>query len=145
MKKNFASRLALSNNKGMTLIEIIIVITLIASLGAILASRVAERARKANVQQAKIQIAELSKNLDMYFTDCNHYPSTSEGLAALAPGGGSSCPNWGPEPYIKKVPLDPWGTPYVYLLENGNYTILSYGEDKQEGGTGLAKDISNND
>jgi general secretion pathway protein G len=133
------------NQRGMTLLEIIIVVTILASLAAILGTKIASSQRKARVKEAKIQISELSKNLDMYFTDCGHYPSSSEGLAALAPGGEAGCSNWGPDPYIKKVPLDPWGTPFVYTYENGSYTIKSYGEDKVEGGTGYGADISSND
>ncbi|MCB0349755.1 MAG: type II secretion system major pseudopilin GspG [Bdellovibrionales bacterium] len=135
----------INNERGMTLIEIIIVVTILASLVAILGTRVAGAQRKANVKQARIQIAEISKSLDMYFQDCMSYPDTNLGLAALAPGGEAGCPNWGPEPYIKKVPVDPWGNPFVYYLENGSYTIISYGEDKREGGTGYAADISSND
>lgn len=149
LKKLFALsshvRSPLKTNKGMTLIEIIIVVTILASLAAILGTRVTGARRKARVNEAKIQIAELMKNLDMYFTDCGHYPPTDAGLAALAPGGESTCQNWGPEPYVKKVPVDPWGTPFVYYLENGSVTIVSLGEDKKEGGTGYDKDISSND
>jgi general secretion pathway protein G len=135
----------LMNQKGMTLLEIIIVVTILASLAAILGTRIAGAQRKSRIKEAKIQIGEISKNLDMYFTDCGHYPDSGQGLAALAPGGEAGCSNWGPDPYIKKVPVDPWGTPFVYYLENGNFTIISYGEDKREGGTGYDKDISSND
>lgn len=135
----------LGNQKGMTLLEIIIVVTILASLAAILSTKIAGTQRKARIKEARIQISEISKSLDMYFTDCGHYPSSEEGLAALAPGGEAGCSNWGPEPYIKKVPVDPWGTPFVYYLENGNYTLMSYAEDKKEGGTGYDKDITSND
>lgn len=135
----------ISNVRGMTLIEIIIVVTLLASLIAILGGRVVGAQKKALVKQAKIQISEVSKSLDMYYQDCMSYPSTDQGLAALAPGGEAGCQNWGPDPYVKKVPVDPWGTPFVYYNENGAFTIISYGEDKREGGTGLAADISSAD
>jgi general secretion pathway protein G len=129
------------NQKGMTLLEIIIVVTILASLGAILANRVADSQKKANVKQAKIIMGDIATKLDMYYTDCGKYPTASEGLAALGPGGESTCTNWGPEPYLKKPPLDPWQTPFVYLFENGNFTIVSYGQDKKEGGAGYDKDI----
>lgn len=135
----------LRSQKGMTLIEIMIVLAILGSLAAILGTKVINSQKKAKVREAKIQIAELSKNLDMYYTDCGHYPTTEQGLAALAPGGEAGCNNWGPEPYIKKIPMDPWGTPFVYIFENSNYTLMSYGEDKKEGGSGLAADISSND
>jgi general secretion pathway protein G len=131
------------NSRGMTLIEIMIVITILASLGAILATKVVAQGKKAKVREAKIQIGEISKALDMYYTDCGHYPDSSQGFAALAPGGESSCTNWGPEPYLKKVPVDPWGRPFQYSFDNGNYTITSFGEDGQPGGTGYNADITN--
>lgn len=135
----------LRSKKGFTLLEIMIVVTILAALIAILGNRVGNANKKARIKEARIEIGELSKALEMYNNDCGHYPSSDDGLSALAPGGESSCQNWGPEPYIKKVPVDPWGSPYVYYVENGNFTILSYGEDKKEGGTGYAKDISSQD
>jgi len=136
----------LNNKRGMTLIEIMIVVAILATLAAILGKAVASAGRKARVKEARIQIGELSKALDMYYTDCGHYPSSDEGLNALAPGGESTCQNWGPEAYLKKKdPLDPWGHPFVYTLDNGNYIIKSLGEDGKEGGTGYAADITNND
>jgi general secretion pathway protein G len=133
------------NQRGMTLLEIMIVVAILGSLAAILGTRVVGAQKKAKVKQAKIQISEISKSLDMYYTDCGHYPSSEQGLAALAPGGESSCTNWGPEPYIKKIQPDPWGTPFVYIFDNGNYTLISYGEDKKEGGTGYNADVTSND
>lgn len=135
---------ALKNQRGMTLLEIIIVVTIIAALAAVLGTTVSTQRRKASVKQAKIQMAELSKAIEMYFTDCNSYPPD---LGALSDSAGGSCPNWGPEPYIKnKNQLnDPWGTPFGYYLENGQFTIVSYGEDKKEGGTSYAKDLTSND
>ncbi len=143
MKRSLNIFRNVSNSRGMTLIEIMIVITILASLGAILATKVVGAQKKAKVREAKIQIAELSKALDMYYTDCGHYPDSGQGFSALLPGGESSCTNWGPEPYLKKKPLDPWSHEFSYSLENGNYTITSFGEDGQPGGTGYAADITN--
>jgi general secretion pathway protein G len=141
----FASLSTLKSQKGMTLLEIIIVVTILASLVAVLGSQVSKMNRKAKVKEAQIQMGELAKALDMYNNDCGHYPSSSDGLAALAPGGESTCQNWGPEPYIKKIPKDPWGTEFQYFLEGSNFVIISLGADKKEGGTGYDKDLSSND
>lgn len=137
--------LILKNQKGMTLLEIIIVVTILASLMAVLGTQVAKLRDKARVKQAMIQIGEVMKAIEMYNNDCGHYPSASDGLSALAPGGESTCQNWGPEPYVKKVPVDPWGTPFQYILENGSAVVISLGQDKKEGGTGYDKDVSSND
>lgn len=130
------------NAKGMTLIEIMIVMAILVGLIAVLATQVTGQQKKAKIRQAKIQISEYGKALDLYFTDCNQYPSSEEGLNALIQQP-SSCTNWGPDPYLKKVDADPWGAPYVYESQGQNYTLKSYGADKREGGTGHNQDLSN--
>jgi general secretion pathway protein G len=133
--------LRLRNEKGMTLIEIMIVMAILGGLIAILAGQVMGRMKKAKIQQAKIQIAEYGKSLDMYFTDCNQYPTTDEGLNALVTAP-SSCSNWGPDPYLKKVSKDPWGGEYVYEFTGNSYVLKALGSDRREGGTGDAADVS---
>jgi general secretion pathway protein G len=127
--------------KGMTLLEIMIVLTILGGLIAILATQVQSRLKTAKIRQAKIQIAEYGKALDMYFTDCNQYPSTEEGLGALVTAP-STCTNWGPDPYIKKVNKDPWGGDFTYESTGNNYVLKSFGSDRREGGSGDAGDIS---
>ncbi len=125
----------------MTLLEIMIVLVILGGLIAILAGQVQGRLKKAKINQARIQIAEYGKALDMFYTDCNSYPSPEEGLNALmeAPG---SCSNWGPDPYLKKLAKDPWGGEFIYESTGGNYVLRSLGSDKREGGSGDAADIS---
>ncbi len=130
-----------ANQKGMTLIEIMIVMAILGGLITILANTVMGNLKKAKVKQAKIQISEYGKALDMYFTDCNQYPTTEEGLNALLTAP-SSCTNWGPDPYLKKVNKDPWGGDFTYESTGNNYILRSLGSDKREGGTGDAADIS---
>ena len=130
------------NNKGMTLLEIMIVLVILGGLIAILATQVQGRLKKAKINQAKIQISEYGKALDMYFTDCNSYPSTDEGLGALVKAP-STCSNWGPDPYLKKVNKDPWGKEFLYESSGNNYLLKSLGSDGREGGSGDAADVSN--
>jgi len=132
------------NNKGMTLLEIMIVLVILGGLTAILATRVTSNLRKAKVKQTRIQIAEYGKALDMYFTDCNQYPTTEEGLQALVTAP-ASCQNWGPDSYLKKVDKDPFGGELVYESNGNSYTLKSLGSDHREGGTGDAADISSDD
>lgn len=129
------------NNKGMTLLEIMIVLVILGGLIAILATQVQGRLKKAKISQAKIQIAEYGKALDMYYTDCSHYPSSEEGLQALIEAP-SSCSNWGPDPYLKKLTKDPWGYDMVYESQGNTYVLKSLGSDGREGGSGDAADIS---
>ncbi len=129
------------NNKGMTLLEIMIVLVILGSIAAILAGQVMGRLKTAKIRQAKIQIGEYGKALDMYFTDCNGYPSTEEGLGALVTAP-STCSNWGPDPYLKKVNRDPWNGEFTYESQGNGYVLKSLGSDKRDGGTGDAADIS---
>ncbi len=131
----------LRDNRGMTLVEIMIVIAIIGSLMAILGNQVMGRLRSAKISQAKIQIGEISKALDMYYTACNSYPTTEEGLNALVVKP-ASCTSWGPEPYLKKLSKDPWNGDFIYENQGSTFTIRSLGSDKREGGAGDAADIS---
>jgi general secretion pathway protein G len=132
------------NERGMTLVEIMVVLAIIGGLIGVLATQVNKQFKKARVKEARIQISEIGKSLDLYLTDCGSYPTTEEGLQALVEQP-PDCKNWGPEAYIKKVPTDPWGSPFVYELHGNSYTLKSLGDDKREGGTGTAADISNED
>jgi general secretion pathway protein G len=131
------------NNKGMTLLEIMIVLVILGGLIAILATQVQGRLKKAKIGQAQIQISELGKALDMYFSDCSNYPSTEEGLEGLMTATQSCGANWGPDPYLKKLKkTDPWNGDFVYESTGNVYTLKSLGSDKREGGSGDAADIS---
>jgi len=132
------------NQKGMTLLEIMIVLAIVASLIGVLATQINSRMKKAKINQAKIHIGELGKALDMYYTDCNSYPTTAEGLGALVTQP-STCAQWGPDPYLKRAPKDPWGGDYIYESQGNNYNIISLGADKKEGGSGDGADISSAD
>jgi general secretion pathway protein G len=132
------------NQKGMTLLEIMIVLVILGGLITILATQVSGSLKKAKMKEARIQISEVGKALDMYFTDCNQFPSTEEGLQALV-AAPASCTNWGPDPYMKKINKDPWGGDFVYESTGNAYTLKSLGSDHREGGSGDAADISNDD
>ena len=130
--------------RGFTLVEMLVVISIIALIMALVGPRVLNFLSESKVKAATIQIESLTSALDLYALDTGRYPSTSEGLEALMerPAGETS---WG-GPYLKgnAVPNDPWKRPYIYRSpgEHGAYDILSYGADGQEGGTGAAADIT---
>jgi general secretion pathway protein G len=86
-------------------------------------------------------MGQLITALNMYYTDCGKYPASLDGLSTAD----SNCTNWGPEPYLKKVPVDPWGTPFQYTVEGNSFVIKSLGADRKEGGDGYNKDISSED
>ena len=133
-----------ARERGMTLIEILVVLVLLAVIMSVVAGNYLGRGEKAKADAAKIEIGQISQTLDLYKLEIGRYPTTQEGLQALiaAPSGVS---NWN-GPYWKKqsVPKDPWGNEYKYTAPAASapYEILSYGADGKEGGDGPNKDIS---
>jgi general secretion pathway protein G len=129
---------------GFTLVEILVVITIIGLIMAIVGPRVLNYLGESKVKAARIQIESFSSALDLYYLDMGRYPGSSDGLTALVARPGNA-QEWN-GPYLKGgvVPNDPWGHPYVYRspVEHAPYEIISFGADGQEGGTGTAADIS---
>jgi general secretion pathway protein G len=130
-----AMRLQVKSNKGFTLIEIMIVVTIIALLSAvIIVPNVTKYLKRAKIEACKLQIKNLQTPLIEYQSTKGNYPSTEEGLDALVKEG-----------LLKKVPVDPWGNPYHYRYPGENdqeeYEIWSYGPDGKEGGEGASADI----
>lgn len=138
------SRVRRAAEAGFTLVEMLVVITIIGLIMALVAPRVLNYLGESKAKAAKIQIESLSSALDLFYLDAGRYPTSAEGLAALVQRPGNM-PNWN-GPYLKGaiVPADPWGNVYVYRGpgEHGPYDIISYGADGQEGGTGTASDIT---
>ena len=128
---------------GFTLVEMLVVITIIGLIMGLVGPRVLNYLSESKVKAATIQIESLDGALDLYFLDLGRYPTTAQGLTALVqrPGGASG---WN-GPYLKNanVPNDPWGHPYIYRSpsDHGAYEIVSLGSSGQEGGTGNAAAI----
>jgi general secretion pathway protein G len=129
---------------GFTLVEMLVVITIIGLIMGLIGPRVLNYLGESKVKAAKIQMQSFSSALDLFNLDTGRYPASGEGLGALIQSTGA-IPAWN-GPYLKGgvLPNDPWGKPYVYRSpgEHGAYDILSYGSDGQEGGTGTAADIA---
>jgi general secretion pathway protein G len=138
-----ACRRLLSGSAGFTLIELIIVATIIVLLAGLVLPQYIRQGEKATAKAAKAQIESLGMALDTFRIDVGRYPTTQEGLQALnqKPAG---VDRWD-GPYLKKdVPLDPWGKPYVYKSpgDHGAYDIISYGADGAPGGEENNRDIT---
>ena len=135
------------NNRGFTLIEIMVVIAILALLAALVAPRIMGRSDDAKIADAKVQIKNLETALKLYKLDNGVYPFTEQGLAALVskPTVGQIPKNYKAEGYLesKKAPQDPWGNDYVYLSpgEHGDYDLYSLGADGVKGGEGKNADI----
>lgn len=138
------SRRSRRGERGFTLVEMLVVITIIALIMSLVGPRVLNYLSESKVKAAKIQMQSFASALDLLYLDTGRYPNSAEGLDALVkPTNGM--PGWN-GPYLKggNVPADPWGKPYTYRspAERSVYEIMSYGSDGQEGGTGTAADIS---
>jgi general secretion pathway protein G len=130
---------------GFTLVELLVVLTIISLILGLVGPRVLNYLGESRVKTAKLQIESLGSALDLFYLDAGRYPTTSEGLNALAQKP-TTIQAWN-GPYLKggKVPVDPWGNPYQYRspVERAPYEIVSFGADGREGGTGTAADVSN--
>lgn len=128
---------------GVTLIEMLVVVTIIALFAALVAPAMLKRGDQARVTQAKAQVNSFMTALGSYKLDTSMYPTTEQGLEALRtkPEG---LAQWN-GPYLpKEIPNDPWGRAYIYKYpgEHGDEPdIISYGADGQAGGEGINGDI----
>jgi general secretion pathway protein G len=124
--------------RGMTLIEILVVLVLIGIVLGIVGGNFIGRGEKAKADAAKVEIGQIAQALDLYKLEVGRYPTTQEGLQALvsAPTGTA---NWN-GPYWKKaaMPKDPWNNEYRYVspAQGAPFEIISLGADGKEGGEG---------
>jgi type II secretion system protein G len=78
--------------------------------------------------------------LDEFYTDCGRYPTIEEGLQALLVKP-PKLKGWGPEPYARALPKDPWGRDWLYQSDGNTFDLISLGKDGREGGVGENADI----
>lgn len=131
----------LDNQKGFSLIELLIVMVILGLLASLVGPKMFGKLGMAKQKTAKTQIEMLMTAMDSYRLDVGKYPSSQEGLEALVENTGSD--KWA-GPYIQKgVPKDPWDNEYEYQNpgQNGEIDIFSYGADGQSGGDGENADV----
>ena len=132
-------------NLGFTLIEILVVVTILAILGALVVPKIMDRPNDARVVSAKHDLGTLVAALKLYKLDNGRYPTTDQGLKALVekPSSDPLPANWKQGGYLEKMPKDPWGHDYLYLYPGikGEIDVMSYGADGQEGGEGFGADL----
>ncbi|MCT2532896.1 type II secretion system major pseudopilin GspG [SAR92 clade bacterium H231] len=134
---------------GFTLIEIMIVVVILSVLAALVVPSMMGKAGDARQVAAVSDIRTIVTALEMYRLENFTYPSTDQGLKALVkkPSGYPPAPNWNPNGYLRKLPIDPWGKAYLYISPgtDGEFTLLTLGSDGRAGGSGEAKDINFSD
>jgi general secretion pathway protein G len=121
--------------QGFTLIEIIVVVTILAILAGIVMQRLMSRPEQAKIVRAKQDILTIESALSLYNLDNGFYPTTDQGLKALVkkPTSEPIPSSWASGGYLKKLPKDPWGNAYRYSNEDGEIKIFTYGASNEPG------------
>lgn len=118
--------------RGMTLIEIMVVIAIIGLIAGVVGVQVFGRLEDAQVETSKTQIKQISDALELYRLSFRNYPSTAEGLPAL------TAPKGNVQPFMTSIPEDAWGNDFVYIYPGsqnpGGFDLMSYGKDGVQGG-----------
>ena len=127
-----------AEERGFTLIEILVVMAIIGMLAVMVAPNIFNQQAGAQIDAALSQISSLEAALDTYRLDVGEYPDSLVGLRENISGRAV----WN-GPYLRRsVPLDPWGNEYVYDSNGREFTLSSYGPDGEQGGEGDDADIS---
>ena len=135
------------SRRGFTLIEIMVVVFILGLLVTLVAPKILGRTDEAKRTKAAADLRAIEQALHLYKLDNGNYPTTDQGLKALVtkPESGIIPARWNSEGYLEKVPVDPWGHPYLYLSNSERFTLKSLGADGEEGGEGKYADLDSHD
>lgn len=129
---------------GFTLIEVMLVVVILATLGALVVPNLIGQDDRAKAVAAKSDLNAIANALELYRLDLGRYPTTSQGLKALVERpSGLRTERWQKDGYLKKrrIPKDPWGVTYQYGSRGSRFTLFSLGQDSQAGGEGYDADL----
>jgi general secretion pathway protein G len=122
------------NQRGFTLIEVLVVIIILGLIAALVVPRITGRLDEAKVEATKIQMRSIKDALEQYKLDNGTYPTTEQGLKALVekPNTPPLPSRW--RPYLDKLPQDAWSRDFVYLSPGINrpFELRSLGADGKE-------------
>ena len=118
--------------RAFTLVEILLVMTIIAILAALVIPKVVGRSEQARQTAAHADLSSIKTSLDAFEVDNGFYPKNIQDLVTLP----SNAKNWH-GPYLEKIPTDPWGNNYNYSNpgrhNSSSYDLSSVGPDAKEG------------
>lgn len=120
--------------RGMTLVEIMVVIVILGVISAAVAVNVIDNMTTARQQTARTDMKTIDSALTLYQSRHGRFPEVESGLSALVK-----------DKELKELPIDPWGHPYLYSLENGEPVVRTLGADGEPGGEGGKKDLASTD
>ncbi len=107
------------DNRGFTLIELMVVVVILGILASLIIPKIMGRPEEAKRLKARMQIEQLEQALKLYYLDNGEYPTTEQGLNALVekPATEPVPKRWKEGGYLekKKIPADPWGDPFIYV------------------------------
>lgn len=142
MPSNTNRRRDRRGEKGLTLVELLVVLLIIGLIMAFAAPQVLRYLGGSKVTAAEVQLKRLDGVLELYSLDNGGFPTEAQGLSALVEQPAAAA-RWN-GPYLKNADalIDPWGRPYVYTVQDGAFNLVSLGSDGAEGGDGDATDLS---
>jgi general secretion pathway protein G len=136
---------AQQQERGFTLLELLVVLAILGLMAAIVGPQVIKYFGSSKTQTAAVQVRNVAASLELFRLDAGRYPTPEEGLGALMKAP-ASVPIWN-GPYMPQASalVDPWGNPYQFKSpgDHGEIDVFSLGSDKAVGGTGEAKDVGN--
>lgn len=126
-KKKRRQRRPRRRQRGLTLIEILVVVTILGLIAGIVGITVANQLEDAKIDTASVQMKNISEALELYKIKFNRYPNTAEGLQSL------TSPPGGKKPLMETIPKDPWDADYIFVCPGqhnpAKFDIQSKGPD----------------
>lgn len=139
--------LLVREKNGFTLVEILVVIALMALIAGIAVPSYMKRGDQARADKTISDFATIATALSLYKLDNAMLPSSEQGLQALVqkPTTSPLPPRYRQGGYLRDLPLDPWGNPYLYLAPSRDgereFELISRGADGKSGGSGANADL----
>jgi general secretion pathway protein G len=127
----------ISNSKGFSLGEIMIVLVIIGGIMAIVLPKIQDGQKKSQINQTKMKMTEITTKLNEYYAECSKYPTA----LTFITDDDAGCKNWTSNPKLKHLLKDAWGSDFQYATSGNGYNLSSLGADKKAGGSSFDKDL----